>query len=103
MEDLMREMQRTQQEAARNQQRSARGRTSSGSSSSSSRRSNRGSLVSESRSMAQSSNGNLVIRVERRWADGSVEITEEETGITAEQQVICFMLLQVLKSNACAL
>ena len=95
MEDLMREMQRTQQEAARNQQRSARG--------SSSGRSNRGSLVSESRSMAQSSNGNLVIRVERRWADGSVEITEEETGITAEQQVICFMLLQVLKSNACAL
>lgn len=102
MEDLMREMQRTQQEAARNQQRSARGSTSSGSSSSSGR-SNRGSLVSESRSMAQSSNGNLVIRVERRWADGSVEITEEETGITAEQQVICFMLLQVLKSNACAL
>ena len=90
----MREMQRTQQEAARNQQRSARGSSS---------RSNRGSLVSESRSMAQSSNGNLVIRVERRWADGSVEITEEETGITAEQQVICFMLLQVLKSNACAL
>jgi len=102
MEDLMREMQRTQQEAARNQQRSARGSSSSGSSSSSGR-SNRGSLVSESRSMAQSSNGNLVIRVERRWADGSVEITEEETGITAEQQVICFMLLQVLKSNACAL
>jgi uncharacterized FlaG/YvyC family protein len=102
MEDLMREMQRTQQEAARNQQRSARGSSSSGSSSSSTR-SNRGSLVSESRSMAQSSNGNLVIRVERRWADGSVEITEEETGITAEQQVICFMLLQVLKSNACAL
>jgi len=100
MEDLMREMQRTQQEAARNQQRSARGSSSSGSSSG---RSNRGSLVSESRSMAQSSNGNLVIRVERRWADGSVEITEEETGITAEQQVICFMLLQVLKSNACAL
>ena len=98
----MREMQRTQQEAARNQQRSARGSSSSGSSSSSGR-SNRGSLVSESRSMAQSSNGNLVIRVERRWADGSVEITEEETGITAEQQVICFMLLQVLKSNACAL
>jgi len=95
MEDLMREMQRTQQEAARNQQRSARGSSSS--------RSSRGSLVSESRSMAQSSNGNLVIRVERRWADGSVEITEEETGITAEQQVICFMLLQVLKSNACAL
>ena len=102
MEDLMREMQRTQQEAARNQQRSARGSSSSGSSRSSGR-SNRGSLVSESRSMAQSSNGNLVIRVERRWADGSVEITEEETGITAEQQVICFMLLQVLKSNACAL
>ena len=44
--------------------------------------------------MAQNSKGNLVIRVERRWADGSVEITEEETGITAEQQVTSPMLLQ---------
>jgi hypothetical protein len=88
MEGMMREMQRAQQSAqAQSRAGGAAGDRRGGRSGGRSGGSRRGGVVSESRSMTQGADGLLTVRIERRWADGSVEVTEEQTGITAEQQV----------------
>jgi curved DNA-binding protein CbpA len=41
---------------------------------------------SESRTMTQDANGMIVMRIERRYPDGRVEVTEQATGMSAKQQ-----------------
>jgi len=45
-----------------------------------------GGMFSESRTMTQGKNGMMVIRVERRYPDGRVEVSEQSTGVSAQEQ-----------------
>eukprot|EP00614_Pseudopedinella_elastica_P007841 CAMPEP_0172602090 /NCGR_PEP_ID=MMETSP1068-20121228/22294_1 /TAXON_ID=35684 /ORGANISM="Pseudopedinella elastica, Strain CCMP716" /LENGTH=310 /DNA_ID=CAMNT_0013403347 /DNA_START=68 /DNA_END=1001 /DNA_ORIENTATION=- len=74
MEPLMKQMHEQQQRAARSSQGGGGWGGSGGP----------GGAVSETRTLTQGRNGRLVMRVERRWADGRVEVTEESA--TREQQ-----------------